>query len=422
MITIILFSSFFIFLILGVPIAVCLGLASLIAFFISGTPAIISAQTMYSGVDSFPLMAIPFFILAGKIMSAGGISRRLIAFTVMIVGKLTGGLAMVAIFASMFFASISGSAPATVATIGGVMIPEMKKRNYDIHFTGATVASAGIVGMVIPPSIPMVVFAVIAGVSVTDMFIAGIIPGLVMVLSMAIVAYIYAKKHDIPRDKTKYSIKDVIKVTFDSLLAILMPVLILGGIYLGAFTPTEAAAVAIFYGLVVGILIYKELKFKDLPDVLLDSGISTGVIMLIVAASQSFGWLLSSERIPELIASTLLSITSDKYLLLLLFNILLLIVGMFINASAAIILLTPILFPILTSVGVDPIMVGIIMIVNLAIGQITPPVGGDLYLAASIGNLKIERLVVAVFPYLVALLIALLIITYFEPLTMIFIS
>lgn len=319
--TLILFSSLFILLILGVPIAVCLGLAALIIFFLSGIPLIISVQTMYSGIDSFPLMAIPFFILAGNIMSSGGISRRLIKFASMLVGKIRGGLAMVAIFSSMFFASISGSSPATVAAIGGVMIPEMKRKKYDENFAGATVAAAGIVGQVIPPSIPMVVYAVLAGTSVTKMFIAGIVPGILMSLTMALVAHWYAKKQNIPLEVTRYSFKERIKIFADSFWALLMPVIILGGIYRGIFTPTEAAVVAVFYGLVVGLLIYKELKIKDIPDILGKSSIATAVIMIIMASAYSFGWVLTSERIPQLIADSLLSLTSNKYLLLLIFNI-----------------------------------------------------------------------------------------------------
>lgn len=420
--TLILFSSLFILLILGVPIAVCLGLAALIIFFLSGIPLIISVQTMYSGIDSFPLMAIPFFILAGNIMSSGGISRRLIKFASMLVGKIRGGLAMVAIFSSMFFASISGSSPATVAAIGGVMIPEMKRKKYDENFAGATVAAAGIVGQVIPPSIPMVVYAVLAGTSVTKMFIAGIVPGILMSLTMALVAHWYAKKQNIPLEVTRYSFKERIKIFADSFWALLMPVIILGGIYRGIFTPTEAAVVAVFYGLVVGLLIYKELKIKDIPDILSKSSIATAVIMIIMASAYSFGWVLTSERIPQLIADSLLSLTSNKYLLLLIFNIILLIVGTFLNPTAAIVLLTPILLPVLISVGLDPIMIGVIMIVNLAIGQITPPVGVDLYIASNIGNLKFEKLVKAIVPYLLGLIFTLMVITYFEPLTMIFIK
>lgn len=407
---------------IGVPIAVCLGLAAATIFFLIDIPLIIIVQTLYKGIDSFPLMAIPFFILAGNIMSSGGISRRLVMFANLIVGRITGGLALVTIFSSTIFASISGSSPATVAAIGGVMIPEMKRKSYSEYFTGATVAAAGIVGQVIPPSIAMVVFAVLAKVSVTELFIAGILPGLFMSLCMAFVAFVYAKKKGIPKEESQYNWREIIKIFFDCLWAILMPAIILGGIYLGVFTPTEAAAVAVFYGLIIGGLVYKELKLSDLPAILSKSAIGTAVIVIILAAATSFGWALTVERVPQLIASTLLDITSNKYLLLLSFNIILLAVGTFLNPTAAIVLLTPILLPVLTSVGVDPILVGIIMIVNLAIGQITPPLGTDLYVVSNIGNLRIEKLVVAIMPYFFSLIFSLFVITYFEPLSLFLIS
>lgn len=416
--TILLFSTLLFLIALGLPVAVCLGLASMLIFFINGIPLIISAQTMYQGIDSFPLMAIPFFILAGNIMSSGGISRRLVLFASMIVGRITGGLAIVTIFSSMIFSSISGSSPATVAAIGGVMIPEMKKKNYSEYFTGATVAAAGIVGQVIPPSIAMIVFAVLAKVSVIDLFLAGILPGMFMSFCIGIIAYRYAKKWNIPRETKKYTPIEVAKLSFDSLWALLMPIIILGGIYTGIFTPTEAAAVAVFYGLVIGLFVYRELKLKEIPGILSKSAVGTAVIVIILAAATSFGWVLTSERIPQLIANTLLAITENKFLLLFLFNILLLGVGTFLNPTAAIVLLTPILLPVLTSVGVDPILIGVIMVVNLAIGQITPPVGTDLFVVCNIGNLRIEKLVVAIVPYLLVLVAALMVITYFEPLAL----
>lgn len=419
--TALLFLTVGVLLVIGVPIAVCLGLAAMLVFVIDGVPLAVMSQSMFAGIDSFPLMAIPFFILAGNIMSSGGISQRLVSFANIFVAHIIGGLALVTIFAATFFAAISGSSPATVAAIGGVMIPEMKKKNYDESFTAATVAAAGIVGQVIPPSIPMVVYAVLAGISVTDIFIAGIIPGLVMSLAMALVAILHAYRNDIKPEGVRVKLREAITITIDSLWAILMPVIILGGIYSGIFTPTEAAAVAVVYGLLVGLFVYRELSFRQIPEVLTRSAIGTAIILLILATASSFGWVLTSERIPQAIANAMLSLTENRYVLLLMFNFILLGVGTFLNPSAAIVLLTPILLPVLTSVGVDPVLVGIIMIVNLAIGQITPPVGADLYVASNIAGIKIERLIVAIVPYLLVLIAALMIITYVPLLSLVFI-
>lgn len=417
--TALLFISFFVLLLIGVPIAVCLGLSVMITLVISSSvPLIISAQTMFSGIDSFPLMAIPFFILAGNLMTAGGISKRLVNFASIIVGRITGGLAIISILASTIFAAISGSSPATTAAIGGVMLPSMKKEGYDEYFSGATVAAAGTVGQVIPPSIPMVVFAVLSGTSLSKLFLGGIGPGVLMSVVMIIYAYYYAKKHNIKSKVYSIGFKEAVRITINSLWAILMPLIILGGIYLGIFTPTEAAAVAVFYGLIIGIFVYRELKLTDIPKILVDSAIGTAVIMLIMATASSFSWLLTSERIPQAIATTLLSITSNKYMLLFMFNVILLIAGCFLNPSAAIILLTPILFPVLSQVGVDPVIIGIVMVVNLAIGQITPPVGACLYVACNIGGLKLERLIRTTVPYIIFLIISLLITTYFDPVTL----
>lgn len=416
---IILFVSFFVLLLLGVPIAVCLGLAAMLALILgSDITLAIGIQTMFTGVDSFSLMAIPFFILAGNIMATGGISKRLVNFANLIVGKITGGLAMASIVASMIFAAISGSCPATTAAIGGIMFPEMKKSGYGEEFSAATVAAAGTVGQVIPPSVPMVTYAVLAGASVSELFLAGVGPGLLMGGVMMLIAFTYAAKHGIKGINRNNSFSEAIKVCLDSIWAILMPVIILGGIYSGIFTPTESAAVAVIYGVLVGFFVYKDLKVNQIPQILIDSAAGTAVIMLIMATATTFSWILTSERIPQAIAGTLLGVTTNKYVLLLLFNIILLVAGCFLNPSAAVILLTPILLPVLTSVGVSNILVGIIMIVNLAVGQITPPVGACLYVACNLGNLKLEALVKAILPYLAALVAAIVVITYIEPISL----
>ncbi len=417
--TAILFISFFALMFLGVPIAVCLGVAAVFTILYGiNIPLIITAQSMFNGVNSFPLMAIPFFILAGNLMGEGGISKKLVNFVNLFFSSITGGLAMVAIGASMFFAAISGSCPATTAAIGGIMVPEMEKNGYEKDFSGATVAAAGTVGQVIPPSIPMVTYCVLAGTSISKLFLAGVGPGILMGVFMMLVAYLYAKKKNIPRVTRKLTISLIFHTLLDSIWALIMPVIILGGIYTGVFTPTEAGAVAAVYGLIVGMFIYKELKLKKLVKVICDSAVASAVIMLIMATVSTFGFVLTKEHIPQAIATAMLSLTSNKYVLILVFNVIVLIAGCFLNSSAAIALLTPILLPVLTSVGIDPYMVGIIFIVNMGIGMVTPPVGGCLYVACNTAHIKFEPLVKAVTPYLVALIVALLMVSYIEPISM----
>ena len=408
-----LFVSFFVLIIIGVPIAVALGLAAI--FTILGglnIPMVITSQTMFNGVNSFQLMAVPFFILAGNLMSEGGISSKLIKFVNLFFARIRGGLSIVAIGASMIFAAISGSCPATTAAIGGLMVPEMEKNGYDKRFSAATVAAAGTVGQVIPPSIPMVTYCVLADTSVGKLFLTGVGPGIVMGILMMVIAYIYASKHNIPKFKDELTLKKFFKTLGESIWALLMPVVILGGIYSGIFTPTEAGAVACVYSLIVGLFIYRELDPKALVRIFAKSAVASAVIMMIMGTVTTFSFVLTRERIPQLIATTLLSSTSNKYILLFLFDILLLIVGCFLNSSAAIALLTPILLPVLTGVGVDPYHVGIIFIVVMGIGMITPPVGTCLYVATNISGLKFEEVVKGVMPYLIALIVAMLIVTY----------
>lgn len=415
----ILFIAFFILLLLNVPIAVCLGAAAVIAMGVDGGTSLMAVpQAMFTSVNSFSLMAIPFFILAGNVMASGGISKRLVNFANLLVGGIKGGLSMAAILASMIFAAISGSCPATTAAIGSIMLPEMEKNGYETDFSAATVAAAGTVGQVIPPSVPMVTFCVLGGCSVGTLFMAGILPGILMGVVMMVISYIYAVKHKVVPVREKKTLKEILHVLVDSIWAILMPVIILGGIYSGIFTPTESAAVAVIYGILVGAFVYRDLKLKDIVKILNDSAAGTAVIMLIMATAGAFSWILTSERIPQLIATTLLGLTSNKYVLLFLFNIVLLIAGCFLNPSAAVILLTPIMLPVLTAVGVSPYLVGIVMIVNLAVGQITPPVGSCLYVACNIAHIKLEPLVKAILPYLIALIATIFVITYIEPISL----
>jgi C4-dicarboxylate transporter DctM subunit len=414
-----LFITFFGLMFLNIPIAVSLGSAAIVTIVCGiNVPLVITAQTMFNGINSFPLMAIPFFILAGNLMGEGGISRQLVKFINLFFARIRGGLAMVAIGASMFFAAISGSCPATTAAIGAVMMPEMEKNDYDKLFTAATIASAGTLGQIIPPSIPMVTYCVLAGTSVSKLFLTGVGPGILMGLFMMGVAYYSAVKHKIAKVKTQITFKIVITTLGTSIWAIIMPLIILGGIYSGIFTPTEAGAVAAVYGLITGVVIYRDLKIRAIPKVICNSAVGAAVIMLIMATVSTFGFVLTREHIPQIIAEGLLAVTRNKYVLLFLFNIIVLVAGCFLQSSAAIALLTPILLPVLTSVGISPYMIGIIFIVNLGIGMITPPIGSCLYVACNVANVKIEPLVKACMPYLIVLIIALFLISYIEAIPM----
>lgn len=413
-----LFGLFVLFLLLGMPIAVALGIASVWTIQKYTTVNLsIAPQVMFKAVDSFPLMAIPFFILAGNVMSRGGISRRLVNFASSLVGTVTGGLAHVSIFASMFFAAISGSSPATTAAIGAVMVPEMEKKGYDKEFSAAVVAAAGTVGVIIPPSIPMVLYAVLAGVSVGRLFLTGFGPGILMGVLMMIVAYFISKKNGYAGTE-KATFSQGLIAFKDSFFALLMPFIILGGIYGGIFTPTEAAAVAVLYGILVGLFVYRELKLKEIPEIIFSSAVGSAVIMFLISTANLFGWFLVREMIPQRLAEAVVSLTTNPYIVLLLINLFLLVVGTFINTTAAIILVTPILLPILVKVGIDPLFMGIVMIVNLAVGMITPPVGLCLFVACNLAKISLDRLTVAILPFLVILIVAIFLVTYVPAISM----
>lgn len=397
---------------INVPIAVTLGTASAAIFFIEGNVSlIVIIQRMFNAVDSFPLLAIPFFILAGKLMESGGISQRLIHFANVLFGRVNGGLAIVSIVACAFFAAISGSAAATTAAVGSLLIPAMVKKGYDKSFSTAVQAAGGTVGVMIPPSVPLVLYGVTAGVSIGELFIAGILPGILVTGSLLILVYVISLKRNYGGGET-YSFKEIVKAFADAILALLMPVIILGGIYGGIFTPTEAAVVAVVYGLIVGIFIYREIKFSDLVEIFSSSVVITAVIMFIIAGASVFGYYLTRARVPRELAELMLSITDNWIIALLIINLLLLFVGVFLETSAAIIILTPILAPIASALGIDLVHFGIIMIINLAIGFITPPVGVNLFVASNISGTKIEKLIVAIIPFVIVMIISVLIISF----------
>lgn len=398
---------------LGVPVAfsLCLSVASILIFFMD-KPLVMITQIMFSGIDSFSFMAVPFFMLAGSFMSAGGVTTRLVQFSQALVGSFTGGLAQTVSVSGCFFAAISGSSAATTAALGTTMVREMEKKGYSRDWATGVVASSGVVGIVIPPSITMVVYGVIADTSIGDLFIGGFIPGIMMGASMMLVSWYMAKKCGI-QPEGKFSFAKLATAFKESFFALMTPVIIIGGIYGGIFTPTEAAAVAAVYGIFVGLFIYKELKFKDFPQIIFQAVIGTTMIMLLVGAANVFGWLLTSLQIPHRLGEFVVSIITSPIMFLMALNILLLIAGTMVNASAAVVILTPIFLPVAKTLGIDPLFFGVIMVVNLAIGCITPPVGLDLFVASAITKVPIERVMIASLPYLGALLVTLVILTLF---------
>jgi C4-dicarboxylate transporter, DctM subunit len=417
----VLFGSFAVFLFFTVPIGIALGLATLFTIiYTGGMPVEFLMKELTNSVDSFPLLAVPYFILAGEIMGKGGISKRLFNVADSIVGNKTGGIAMATIITCMFFAAISGSGPATVAAIGGIMIPAMVEKGYDKRFATAVVAAAGSIGVIIPPSIPMVIYGVSGSVSIGDMFIAGILPGILVGIGLMIYSYYHSKKMGYTGTDHTTTLNGVLKAFWDAKWALLIPIVILGGIYGGIFTPTEAAVIAVVFGLFVSIFVYKELNFKDLPQIFVDSGLTTATVLVIVGAATAFGRLLTIEQIPNQIAEAMLSISSEPLIIMLLITLLLLIVGCFMDTIAAIIILTPILLPVAIQIGYDPIHFGIIMIVNLSIGFITPPLGVNLFVGAGISGLSLEQLSKAIVPFFLAMVVTLLIIIVLPQLSLLF--
>lgn len=395
----------------GVPIAFSLGLASAVTVWHGDLmPMLIVTQQLIGSVNSFPLMAIPFFILAGTLMQYGGISKRLVNFSNTLVGGMTGGLAMVAIVTSLFFAAISGSGAATTAAIGSILIPAMMAKGYPGSYAASNQAAAGALGVIIPPSIPLILYAIAANVSVGDMFIAGILPGILVTLSLLLFAYIFARKHSIGGNQ-KSTPKEMLLAARKALLAILMPVIILGGIYGGITTPTEAAVIAVAYSFIVGFMVYREIKLRNLMRILQDSAVTTAIVLSIIAAAGLYGRILQSLRVPTMVSDFVLSTIGSPLAFIIMANAMLLFVGMFIEAAAAILIFVPILLPIAISFGFDPVHFGIIMVVNLAMGMFTPPVGLNLFVASQISNIGVARLTRAIFPFVAIVLINVLIIS-----------
>ncbi|NWG02027.1 MAG: TRAP transporter large permease [Syntrophaceae bacterium] len=410
--------SFVTFLILGIPIAFVLGLTSFVALLYSGTiPLLLMPKEMFSGTDSFPLLAVPFFILAGNLMNAGGITKRLINFCNILLGYVRGGLALVNVVASMFFAGITGAAVADTSALGSILIPAMTEENYDRDFSAAVTAASSTVGPIIPPSIPMVILGTVGELSIGALFLAGVIPGIMVGLSLLGVSYIISRRRNYPKGRIK-TIKEFFFGLKDAILALLMPGIIMGGILGGIFTPTEAAVVAVVYALLVSFLIYREIRWRDLHKILVDSIVTTSIIMLVIANSAIFGWILANQQVPQAFAHIFLSISNNKWVILLLINIFLLFVGTFMETTASLIILTPILLPLAVKVGIDPIHFGLVMVLNLVIGLITPPLGVCLFIACSIAKITLEQIVKAILPFLIAVIAVLFIVTYIPQLSL----
>ncbi|MBU0688599.1 MAG: TRAP transporter large permease subunit [Gammaproteobacteria bacterium] len=410
--TLFLFSCLFFFMAIGMPVAICLGLSSLltIAFFANDSLASLSIK-LYETSEHYTLLAIPFFILAGALMSTGGVARRMVDFAIAAVGHLRGGLAIASILACMLFAAVSGSSPATVVAVGSIVIAGMVRSGYPKPFAAGVICNSGTLGILIPPSIVMVVYAAVTEVSVGRMFMAGVIPGLMLGLMLAVAVHWRVRKLNI-EPTPRAPLRQVLGKFRESLWGLALLVIIMGGIYGGVFTPTEAAAVSAVYALIVAVFIYKDLKFKDLPEVFVDASRTTVMLMFIVANAMLFAHVLTTERIPQTIAEQIVAFGMEPWMFLLVVNVILLIAGNFMEPTGIILILAPIFFPIATQLGIDPIHLGIIMVVNMEIGMVTPPVGLNLFVTSGITNMSIMEVTHAALPWLMVLLTFLALVTY----------
>lgn len=428
MVGIVLLGVFVLLLIFGAPIAVCLGMSSVAAILVQGAGKPIDAvmsvlpRLCSSASSKFVLLAIPFFILSGNVMEKAGISGRLINLAEKCLGHIKGGMAIVCVVVSCFFAAISGSGPATVAALGLIMIPALVKAGYPAPFACALMAAGGAIGVVIPPSITFVVYGSIADASITNLFKAGLVPGLLMGFGLIVVSLIIGRTVDL-KVSPRASWKERGAAFKDAFFGLMMPVIILGGIYGGIFTPTEAAAVSVFYGLFVGVFIYREINVKKFIDILVDSCSTTATVMFITMGATLFAYVLTRARLDLMISDAMISITNgNRIIFFIIVNVVLLIAGCFLDSTSALYIFTPLFAPVALALGIDPIHLGVVMIVNLAIGLFTPPVGVNLYVACGIGDIKIEDISKGIIPCLIAELIILLLVTYVEPISMMFVG
>lgn len=412
-------ALFAVLVLVGVPIAFVLGLVAVFnGLRLDGFDFYVLPQQMFVGVNKFVLMSIPFFILAGNLMNTGGITKRLIGLALAVFGFIRGGLALASVSAGIVFSDLTGSAQANAAAIGSVMIPSMKREGYDVDFATAVVSATAVLGPIIPPSISMVIYGAAGEVSIGALFAGGFVPGIVAGLFLLLLTYWYAGRRSYPKGDP-FSWRRVFRALWESLLALVMPVVVLGGIWTGAFTPTEAAAVSVAYSLVIGLFIYRELRLRDLPGILRDTAILTTSIMYIMATASVFGWLLTYQGVPQMVAQSIIETLKDPYLFLLVVNLLVLFIGTWMDPTATIVILTPIVLPVAVKLGIDPVHFGVVFVYNLMIGLATPPVGYILYVTSALGGISIERVTRAVWPFFVVHIIVLGLITYIPWLVMV---
>lgn len=415
---VLLFVLLIVLMMASVPVGIALGISTLVTMVLTTNLNVITIpQYCFRGLDSFPLMAIPFFMLAGNLMKFGGLSEKLINLSNSLVRGFKGGLGHVTILASMFFAALSGSAPATVMAIGSTTIPQMEKHGYDRGYATALAASAGTIGVIIPPSIPFVIYGVVSGASIGDLFVAGIIPGILIGVVLMITNYIFARKYGYG-GQGHANFKEFFHELKDAIWALLVPVIILGGIYGGIFTPTESAVVAVVYTLIIGFFVYKELTWKKVWEAFMETAALNGTTTFMVGLSMSFAAYLTLAGIPSAVGRTILSLNAGPVVILLLINLVLLVIGCFVDNISSTIILTPILLPIVEGLGMSPVQFGIVMTVNLAIGFITPPYGVNLFYGSAIGKVTIEELSKRILPFIAAMIACLMLLTFVEPISM----
>lgn len=416
--TAILFVSLFALLFTSIPVFIAMAAAGFIALALSTSiPLEVVAQRMFSGIDTFSLIAVPFFILSANIMKGGGMSRRIINVADKIVGHFTGGLAIATVISCMFFGALSGSSPATVIAIGGLLLPELINAGYGEEFSLGLITATPAIAVIIPPSIGMIVYGTVTGVSIGDLFIGGVGPGIVWGLVTMVYCYVYAKKNKVPVKK-RATFKEFLVAIKEGGWALGVPIIIIGGIYGGIFTPTESAVVAAIYAIIISLFVYKEIGFKDLMKEAIDAAIGTAQIMVLLAAASVFSWILTREQVPQALANTFVGITNSKIVILLMFNIVMLIAGMFIDAASFQTILSPLFLPIALNYGIDPVHLGIIMVVTGAIGMATPPFGLNLFVATSLSKKPLSTIIKGVLPFIILFLIALVITTYVPQITL----
>ena len=409
------FAILIVLMVLKVPISFALSISTLAGVMLTAKlPVMVVAQRMFYGLDSFTLIAIPLFMLTGHIMAFGGVTRDLIALSNVFVGWMRGGLAYINVVSSMIFAGITGTASSDSSSIGGILIPTMVNKGYDKDFTVAVTATSSTIGIMIPPSIPLVLYGIAAGVSIGDLFLGGIIPGILVGAVLIGISAVISKKRNYPAER-RYSFRESLHIVVKSIPALMTVIIIIGGITSGIFTPTEAAGIACAYTALLAIFYYKELSLRDIPGLIYKASLTMGIVALMISAATALGWFFTSQGIPQQIANALMSVTDNKYVILLLVNFLLLFVGMWMDLAPAVTLFTPILLPIVTAVGVEPLHFGIIMVVNLAIGLFTPPVGVCLFISCGIAKISIADVIKAFIPFFIGMLVVLALIVLVPP-------